>query len=157
MVVCSKKQKQCLPEELEAGDCWIALSLAQLSGLILAGRVGKHTDELAQELVTSTEGKTDCFEWDTDGWEAYGRVLPSEVDHYISKALTQRLERTNGIVRQQTGRWHRRQNALWQGLGADRGNSQTRYQLLQLDMAAFVPGNYSRTASRVNRSTLDLE
>jgi hypothetical protein len=28
----------------------------------------------------------------------------------ISKGLTQRLERTNGIVRQQTGRWHRRQN-----------------------------------------------
>lgn len=117
MVVCRKKQKHCLSEELEAGDCWIALSLAQSSGLILIGRVGKHTDELAQELVTSTEGKTGCKEWDTDGWEAYGRVLPSEVDHYISKALTQRLERTNGIVRQQTGRWHRRQNKfgkLWE-------------------------------------------
>ncbi len=43
----SKKQKRCLPEELEAGDCWLALSLAQLSGLILCGRVGKHTDQLA--------------------------------------------------------------------------------------------------------------
>jgi hypothetical protein len=49
-----KKQKHCLPEELEAGDCWIALSLAQLSGLILCARVGKHTEELAQELVSST-------------------------------------------------------------------------------------------------------
>jgi IS1 family transposase len=37
-------------------------------------------------------------------------MLYDEVDHYISKALTPRLERTNGIVRQQTGRWHRRQN-----------------------------------------------
>jgi len=110
MVVCRKKQKRCLPEELEAGDCWIALSLAQMSGLILTGCVGKHTDSLAQELVTSTEGKTDCKEWGTDGWEGYKRVLPDEVDHYIGKALTQRLERTNGIVRQQTGRWHRRQN-----------------------------------------------
>jgi IS1 family transposase len=110
MVVCGKKQKRCLPDELEAGDCWIALSLAQLSGLILTGRVGKHTDSLTQELVTGTEGKTDCKEWDTDGWSGYGRVLPEEVDHYISKALTQRLERTNGIVRQQTGRWHRQQN-----------------------------------------------
>jgi len=52
--------------------------------------VGKHTDELAQELISSTEGKTDCKEWGTDGWQGYGRVLPSEVDHYISKALTQR-------------------------------------------------------------------
>ncbi len=119
--------------------------------------MGKHTDELAQSLVSSTEGKTDCSEWHTDGWDGYERVLPDEVDHYISKALTQRLERTNGIVRQQTGRWHRRQNALWQGVAADRANCKTCYQLLQLDMAAFVPGNYSRTASRVNRSTLDLE
>lgn len=99
-----------MPNELEAGDCWIALSLAQLRGLILAGRVGKHTDSLAQELAASTEGKTECKEWDTDGWEGSGRVLPDAVDHYISKALTQRLERTNGTLRQQTGRWHRRQN-----------------------------------------------
>ena len=99
------------------GDCWIALSLAQLSGLILCARVGKHTDELAIELVASTEGKTDCKEWHTDGWEGYERVLPDETEHYISKGLTQRLERTNGIVRQQTGRWHRRQNKfgkVWQ-------------------------------------------
>ena len=86
MVVWRKKQKRCLPEELEAGDCWIALSLAQLSGLILTGRVGKHTDELAQELISSTEGRTDCKEWGTDGWQGYRRVLPDEVDHYISKA-----------------------------------------------------------------------
>lgn len=93
------------------------MSLAQLSGLILSGRVGKHTDELAQELVSSTEGKTDCKEWHTDGWGGYERVLSDEVDHYISKALTQRSERTHGIIRQQTGRWHRRQNKfgkLWQ-------------------------------------------
>ena len=86
------------------------MSLAQLNGLILCGRVGEHTDKLAIELVASTEGKTDCKEWHTDGWSGYERVLPVEVDHYISKLLTQRLERTNGIIRQQTGRWHRRQN-----------------------------------------------
>lgn len=118
MVVCPKKQKHCLPEELETGDCWIALSLAQLNGLILSGRVGKRTDKLAIELVASTEDKTSCTEWNTDGWQAYGRILPDEeVDHYISKALTQRLERTNGILRQQTGRWHRQQNKfakLWE-------------------------------------------
>ena len=74
MVICRKQQKHCLSEELETGDCLIALSLAQLSGLILCGRVGKHTDELAQELVSSTEGKTDCTEWGTDGWEGYGPI-----------------------------------------------------------------------------------
>lgn len=103
-----------MPDELVAGDCWIALSLAQLNGLILSSRVGKHTDKLAIEIVVSTEGKTDCKEWHTDGWGGYERVLrDNEVEHYISKALTQRLERKNGTLRQQTGRWHRRQNALW--------------------------------------------
>ena len=87
MVGCGKKQKHCLPEELEAGDCWIGLSLAQLNGLILSGRVGKHTDSLAQELVASTEGKTECKEWHTDGCQGYERVLPNEVDHYISKVI----------------------------------------------------------------------
>ena len=61
--------------------------------------MGKHTDELAAELVHSTQAKTDCKEWHTDGWSGYERVLPDEVEHYISKALTQRSERTNGIVR----------------------------------------------------------
>jgi insertion element IS1 protein InsB len=37
-------------------------------------------------------------------------LLPPEIEHYIGKDETQRLERTNGIIRQQTGRWHRRQN-----------------------------------------------
>jgi IS1 family transposase len=117
MVLCRKKQKHCLPEELKAGDCWIAISLAESSGLVLSGRVGKHTDELAEELVLNTEGKPECKHWDTDGWGGYERVLPDEVDQSIGKVLTQRLERTNGIVRQQTGRWHRRQNKfgkVWQ-------------------------------------------
>ncbi|MBA2749759.1 MAG: hypothetical protein H0U45_13760 [Tatlockia sp.] len=43
---------------------------------------------------------------------AVKRILPDEVDHEVSKSLRQRLERTNGIVRQQTGRWHRRQNKV---------------------------------------------
>ena len=110
MVFCRKKQKQCLPGELEFGDCWIGLSLAQESGLIFSGRVGKHTDAFIEELVISTEGKTDCECWKTDGWGGYERVLPSEVEHQVGKSGTQRLERTNGILRQQTGRWHRHQN-----------------------------------------------
>lgn len=117
MVVCAKKQKQCRLGELEVGDCWIAVSLANSSGLILAARVGKHTDELIEALVVTTEGKTDCKRWNSDDWGGYERVLPPEILHYIGKDRTQRLERTNGIVRQQTGKWHRRQNKfgkLWQ-------------------------------------------
>ncbi len=97
-------------KEVERGDCWIAISLAQASGLILAARVGKHTDNLLAALLQSTEGKTNCLKWSTDDWGGYERVLPPEVEHYITKSRTQRLERTNGIVRQQTGRFHRRQN-----------------------------------------------
>jgi len=116
VVIRRKKQKRCLPDELEAGDCWIGLSVADSSGLILSARVGKHTDKLIEELVVSTEGTTNCKKWNSDGWGGYERVLPPEIQHYIGKDKTQRLERTNGIVRQQTGRWHRRQNKfgkLW--------------------------------------------
>lgn len=92
------------------GDCWIWLSLASHSGLILAARVGKRTDAFLTELLVSTEGKTDCDIWNTDGWRGYQRVLPETIHHQVGKQGTQRLERTNGIIRQQTGRWHRQQN-----------------------------------------------
>ncbi len=60
--------------------------------------------------MVSTEGKTACREWDTDGWGGYERVFTPEIDRYIGKTLTQLNERNNGMVRQQIGRWHRRQN-----------------------------------------------
>ena len=55
-------------------------------------------------------GLTDCQNWKTDGWPSYQRVLPPLVKHQVEKIGTQRLERTNGILRQQTGKWHRHQN-----------------------------------------------
>ncbi|OLP20047.1 hypothetical protein BST81_02070 [Leptolyngbya sp. 'hensonii'] len=100
MVICSKKQKQYLPEELEVGNCWIEVSLSNSSGVILAARVGKHTDELIESLVLNTEGKTECKPWNSDDWGGYERVLPPEILPYIGKDKTQRLE-ANGIVRQQ--------------------------------------------------------
>jgi len=72
--------------------------------------VGKHTDELIEQLVMNTEGKTDCKQFNSDNWGGYERVLSPEIQHYVGKDKTQRLERTNGIVRQQTGRCHRQQN-----------------------------------------------
>lgn len=99
------------------GDCWIGLSLACSSGLILTACVGKHTDTFIEQLVMNTEGKTNCKQFNTDDWGGYERVLPPEIEHYVGKDKTQRLERTNGTVRQQTGRWHRRQNKfgkLWE-------------------------------------------
>ncbi len=59
-VIRRKKQKQCLPNELESEDDWIGLSLADSSGLILSARAGNHTDTLIYELVVSTEGTTYC-------------------------------------------------------------------------------------------------
>ena len=94
----------------------LGISLADESGLILSLR-GKHTDEFLSELVFNTEGKTDCKLWCTDDWGGYERALPAEVTHLIGKQNTQRLKRTNGIILQQTGRWHRRQNKfskLWE-------------------------------------------
>ena len=90
MVICFKKQKQCCIQELETGDCWIGLSLADSSGLILAARVGKHTDELIDQLVVNTEGKTNCKRFNSDGWGGYERVLPPEIQHHIGKDRTQR-------------------------------------------------------------------
>jgi insertion element IS1 protein InsB len=100
------------------------MTQAGKSGLIIATRVGKHTDEFISQLVVNTEGKTDCHQWHTDSWGGYERVLESDVNHVIGKDQTQQLERTNGIVRQHkglvrmSGRWrhevsplgHRRQN-----------------------------------------------
>lgn len=90
MVIGLKKQKQCCVQELETGDCWIGLSLADSSGLILAARVGKHTDELIGQLVINTEGKTNCQRFNSDAWGGYERVLPPEIDHYIGSGKTQR-------------------------------------------------------------------
>ena len=100
----TKQQKHCCPQEPECGDCWIGIALAQESSLILSGRVGKHRDEFLAELVANTEGQTACACWFTDAWGGYDRVLTPEQKHLIGKEGTQRLEGTNGIVRQQTGR-----------------------------------------------------
>ena len=88
----------------------MAIALANNSGLILTCRVGKHTDSLLDDLMSSTEGKTNCKNCNSDDWGGYERIVASEISHYIGQDRTQRLERTNGIVRQQTGSWHRRQN-----------------------------------------------
>ena len=45
--------------------------------------------------MLNTKGKT-------DKWGGYERVLGEKYEHYISKDQTQSLERTNGIIRQQT-------------------------------------------------------
>ncbi|MBW4491124.1 MAG: IS1 family transposase [Trichocoleus desertorum ATA4-8-CV12] len=83
----------------------MGLSLARCSGLILAARVGKHTDVFIEQLGVSPEGKTACKQLNPDDWGGYERVLPGEIQHHIGKDTTQRLERPNGTIRQQTGRW----------------------------------------------------
>jgi hypothetical protein len=63
--------------------------------------------------------------------------LDDEVEHYISKALTQRLERTNGIVRQQTLSLASKTKQIWQRLGTNESYLTLGYQLLPLDLGAF--------------------
>lgn len=53
------------------------------------------------------------------------------------------MERTNGLLRQQTGRWLSLRHAtrttteyVWQGLGANEGDDAVSGQLFQLDLAA---------------------
>ncbi len=92
------------------GDCWIGLSLDSDSGLILAARVGKHIDSFIEELVNSTIGKTDCLNWKTDGWGGPERVLKKKPSMKLANSTPNEGARTNGIVRQHTGRWHRLEN-----------------------------------------------
>lgn len=132
-----------MPDELETGDCWIAISLAQLSGLILSGRIGKHADELAAELVTSTEGKTECREWHTDGWSGYERALPSEVDHYVSKVLTQRKRANQRYSTTANRTLASTTEQIWEALGANKSHPTFGHHLLQLGLATFVLGNES--------------
>jgi hypothetical protein len=52
-----------------------------------------------------------CYQTFSENFDSlyYRRVSPEQI-WQVGKDKTQRLERTNGIVRQQTGRWHRRQS-----------------------------------------------
>lgn len=140
-----------LPDEVMLGDCWIGMTQATGSGLILAARVGKHTDEFIEQLVVNTEGKTDCQHWHTDGWGGYERVLGREVRHIIGKDQTQQLERTNGIIRQQTNIFDVPRAKLWksqrllvassseqicQSLETDRSNDAVSSELFQLDLGS---------------------
>jgi insertion element IS1 protein InsB len=84
--------------------------LADDSGLVICGRVGKHTDRYIEEIIVTMQGRTSCQDLHTDDWCGYEQVIPVELEHTIGKDGRQRLERTNGILRQQNGRWHRKQN-----------------------------------------------
>lgn len=156
MVICRKKQKQCLAGELEVGECWIGLSLANTSGLILAVRVGKHTDALIEQLVSNTEGKTDCQHFNSDDWGGYERVLPCEVQHHIGKDKTQRLERTNGIVRQQTGRWHGRQNKFGKVWEQTKITARLVVSYNKMDLATQPIQIDCCTTSRISSSLVEL-
>jgi hypothetical protein len=79
--------------------------------------VRKHPDEVAKELMANPEAKTAATVWLTDGWQAYERQLSEVVEPWVGKSGTQRLERTNGMIRQQNGRFHRRHTKfsnLWE-------------------------------------------
>lgn len=98
--------------------------------------------ELAAELVVSTQAKTDCKEWHTDGWSGYERVLPDEVEHYISTRVNASVvSELMGLYVNKRSRWHRRQNKWEQALGTNSDGCAVSRKLLQLDLAAFMLRN----------------
>lgn len=86
----------------------------------------------------------------------YERVLPPEVQHYIGSGKTQQLERTNGIVRQQTGRWHRRQNKFSKRWDMTKITTRLVVSYNKMDLATSPTQNNCRTKSRISHSFLDL-
>lgn len=80
-----EKQRPCIPDELMGGECWIRMTQAISSGLILATRVGKHTDEFISQLVVNTEDKTDCQQW-----HRRARVFGSNVKHLTNIKVSAR-------------------------------------------------------------------
>ena len=60
----------------------------------------------------------------------YERVLPPE-QHHIGSGKTQRLERTNGIIRQQTPALASTTQQVWQGVGTDESNDSISGELQQ--------------------------
>jgi hypothetical protein len=68
----------------------MGLTLVKDSGLILAGQLEERTNTFIEELIISTEAKTECQCCQTDSWGGYGIVLAPEVKQQVSKAGTQR-------------------------------------------------------------------
>ena len=119
--------------------------------------MGKHTDELIEQLVMNTEGKTDCKQFNSDNWGGYERVLPPEIQHSVGRDKTQRLERTNGIVRQQTLSLASTTEQVWQSVGTDESDDSISGELLQLDLATQPIQNNCRLACRISNASVDLE
>ena len=128
----------------------MGLSLAASSGLLLAARVGKHTDELIEELLITTEGKTDCKQWNSDNWGGKKRVLPPEIEHYSGKDRTRAI-RADERNRQTANRtmastteyerlaeegFPRQLSQIRQTMGADKSDCSIGGELLQLVWAA---------------------
>ena len=80
--------------------------------------------------------------------------LTPEVTHIIGKDKTQRIERTNGIIRQQTGRWHRRQNKFGKLWEQTKVTTSVGGQLFQLDMETQSNEEYSCSKGWISLSDL---
>jgi insertion element IS1 protein InsB len=76
---------------------WLWLAIHHETRVVLAYTFGTRTDNVFRELKGLLEpfGITAFL---TDDWGAYSRNLP-EHNHYISKSLTQRIERKNLTLR----------------------------------------------------------
>ncbi len=83
---------------------WIWLAYAPWKRQVIAFHLGRRDTASAKALWNQivVEWQEHCC-FDTDDWNAYKKVLPAE-RHYISKELTQHIERFNGTLRQRCSR-----------------------------------------------------
>lgn len=106
----SQKTKAMHPGGIESGGLldWVESGSPQW---LDSRRLRGQTHRCVHWAISREHRRKDRLQAIQHRWlGGYERVLPPEIEHHIGKDKTQRLERTNGTVRQQTGRWHRRQN-----------------------------------------------
>ena len=83
---------------------WLWIAYDPWNRQVICYHIGDRSAESAKALWDQlpVEWQENCW-FDTDDWNAYKKVIPAE-QHFVSKALTQRIERFNNTLRQRCSR-----------------------------------------------------
>ena len=85
---------------------WTWYALEHETGMVLAHQHGKRTDAMCEQLLK----KLQVFPirlYYTDNWQSYAKYIPPS-QHWIGKANTWKIERTNLNLRTHLKRLHRK-------------------------------------------------